>query len=179
MQKTIPARCLYRAVFRNPIARKHQLKVRVLCDVEIEIYPETQQRWKARSRASGHRFDVSGPSPLHVQKQIGDLFEEQVTDWAVYDEQIGKPIPEPQPHRKPPAHIMGDNPLPEQRQVRAVCGKLVSRTQIVGDQTVEQWLEARRDMGFLKGAETLVLCGQCRIILKQAEEKYAKQTKAQ
>lgn len=179
MQETIPARCLYRAVLRNPITQKHQLKVRVLCDVEVEIYPETRERWKARSRATGHRFDVSGPSPLHVQKQIEELFEKQLTGWAVYDEEIGKPMPELKPQPRPPSHIMGDKPLPEQKQVRAVCGKLVNRNQIVADQSVEEWLEARRDMGFLKGAETLILCAQCRIILKQEEEKYARQTKAQ
>ena len=173
MQNTIPERCLYRATFRNPIPRSHQLQLKIKCDLLVEIYAETRQRWRARIMPTAARLDVSGPSPAHVKQQVRDLYEEQVSDWAVYDEQIGRPIPEPKPQPRPPTHIMSDKPLPEQKQVRAVCGKLVSRAQIVADQTVEQWLEARRDMGFLKGAETLILCAQCRIILKKAEEQYA------
>lgn len=181
MQNTIPARCFYRATFRNPIVRKHQLCVKVLCDVEVEIYPETRQRWRARILATGARLDVSGPSPDNVKSQVRDLYEEQVSDWAIYDEQIGKPMAEPQPHRPPPAHIMATNakPLPEQKQVRAVCGKVVHRRQIVADQNLDQWLEARRDAAFVGGAEQLITCSQCRIIIKQAEEKYASQTKTQ
>ena len=174
MQETIPARCLYRATFRNPIARSHQLQLKVRCDVEIEIYPESRQRWKARSTASGRRFDVSGPTPAHVQKQIRELFEEQVSEWAVYDEQIGKPMPEPKGQPKPPTHIMCDDPLARhidarKNCVRAICGKLVRRRQIVSDQTLEQWLQATRDAGFLRGGDILLTCPQCRIIVKKAE----------
>lgn len=176
MSNTIPARCLYRATFRNPIARRHQLQVKVRCDVEIEIYPETRQRWKARTAGTRCRFDVSGSTPEHVQKQIRELFEEQVSEWAVYDEQIGKPMPEPKPQRKPAAHIMSDNALPEQKTVRSLCGKLVHRNQIVADQNIDQWLKARRQAGFLTGAEHLITCPQCQIMVRKAEENYAKQT---
>lgn len=202
MTKTNPA-ALYHATFKNPIMRKHQLCIKIRCEVEVEIYPESPQRWRARILATGTRLDVSGPSSAAVKAQVRNLYEAQVTDWAAYDQQqadaraLTTPAPpahimatsdKPQPlagctmeRRRRQAHIMATSarPLPLQKQVRAVCGKVVHLRQIVAEQNLEQWLEARRDAGFLTGAEDLITCSQCRIIIAKAEDEYARQTETE
>ena len=148
MNETRHPKAVYRAHFTGRIPRGHELQIKLDCTVEVEVYPVNATRWRARILPTKARLDVTGASAEQVQREVAELYTTQVSPWERFD--VESPVPR---RRASPrvTHLMNDDPLPKQDHVKAACGKIVRRKQIV------------------RGVSDL-LCAQCLIIAEKGGE---------
>jgi len=151
-ENTLPVRAYYRARFRGPKPREGWIAADYSrIEVEVEVYPETRTRWRARVIPTRGELRVISQTPDQAKAQVAALYEERLSDWKAFDFAGGgrrpaRNIPELMTHLASKAS--GDQPLPRQEQVRSACGKEIRRLQVV-----ELGMEIR--------------CGQCKLIAEQ------------
>lgn len=119
-----------RATFRGWIPRPGEIQLNFNAPVEVEIFPETKERWKVRARPGRGVYAGIEGAPAYCQALIAERFREQVSAWTWYDAK-GNLIPEPE--TDPFTHLAGDaslQPLVGTHLIYTVCKRTVLKTRL-------------------------------------------------